>query len=243
MDGLGSVRLVVDGDTRQIVDTYRYAPFGSLLAGGTSDNSFKFTGQQQDASTGLYYLRARWYDPATGRFLTRDPVPGLAALPQTQHPYVYVGKNPVNLIDPAGLTGEVPINWLKSLAFLSKAWGDLSIFALPTTVPGLTAGVRSWVLLSVAADITGGMAGCGAFASSAFATTSASASYSTPVTSIFVSQLELASGLGETAGAAVESARTLQQGLAIATAASGRASTFLGGVISAIQLAEGTLEM
>ena len=198
-DGLGSVRLLVDAATRQILDTYRYAPFGGLLAGGTSDNNRRFTGQPQDP-TGLYYLRARYYDPMTGRFLTRDPFPGFAALPQTQHPYVYVGNNPVNLIDPAGLTGEAPINWLKSLAFLSKAWVDLSIFALPTTVPGLTAGVRSWVLLSVAADITGGMAGCGAFASSAFATTSASASSSTLATSIFVSQLELAGGLGETAG-------------------------------------------
>ena len=52
--------------------------------------------------TGLIYLRARWYDPATGRFLTRDPFPGLATLPTTQHPYVYVGNNPVNLVDPSG---------------------------------------------------------------------------------------------------------------------------------------------
>jgi hypothetical protein len=51
---------------------------------------------------GLLYLRARWYDPATGRFLTRDPFPGLAALPQTQHPYVYCQNNPVLLTDPSG---------------------------------------------------------------------------------------------------------------------------------------------
>ena len=44
---------------------------GSLLAGGTSDNSLKFTAQWQDAATGLYYLRARYYDPTAGRFLTR----------------------------------------------------------------------------------------------------------------------------------------------------------------------------
>ena len=91
--------------TRQIVDTYRYAPFGAMLAGGVSDNSLKFTAQWQDAATGLYYLRARYYDPTTGRFLTRDPFPGLAALPQTRHPYVYVSNNPVNLTDPAG---EIP---------------------------------------------------------------------------------------------------------------------------------------
>ena len=101
-DGLGSVRLLVDAATRQILDTYRYAPFGGLLAGGTSDNNRRFTGEAQDA-TGLYYLRARWYDPATGRFLSRDPFPGLAALPQTQtqHPYAYVGNNPVLYVDPS----------------------------------------------------------------------------------------------------------------------------------------------
>ena len=99
------MRLLVDGETQQVVDTYRYAPFGGLLAGGVSDNSLKFTAQWQDAATGLYYLRARYYDPTTGRFLTRDPFPGLAALPQTRHPYVYVGNNPVNLTDPAG---EIP---------------------------------------------------------------------------------------------------------------------------------------
>jgi len=95
------VRLLVDAATRQVLDTYRYAPFGSLLAGGVSNNTRRFTGETQDP-TGLYYLRARWYDPGTGRFLTRDPFPGLAALPQTQHPYVYVGNNPVNLVDPGG---------------------------------------------------------------------------------------------------------------------------------------------
>jgi YD repeat-containing protein len=71
--GLSSVRLVVDAGTQQILDTYRYAPFGSLLTGGTSNNKHRFIGETQDP-TGLYYLRARWYDPTTGRFLTRDPV-------------------------------------------------------------------------------------------------------------------------------------------------------------------------
>ncbi|MFB0537486.1 MAG: RHS repeat-associated core domain-containing protein [Anaerolineae bacterium] len=63
---------------------------------------YGYTGEHWDAATGLLYLRARWYDPATGRFLTRDPFPGLATLPTTQHPYVYVGNNPVNLADPSG---------------------------------------------------------------------------------------------------------------------------------------------
>jgi hypothetical protein len=49
-----------------------------------------------DADTGLYYLRARYYDPSIGRFLTQDPVPAVNL-------YAYVGNNPVNYVDPSGL--------------------------------------------------------------------------------------------------------------------------------------------
>jgi len=73
-----------------------------VAAEGGWANPLQYTEEQWDADAGLLYLRARWYDPGTGRFLTRDPFPGLAALPQTQHPYVYVGNNPVNLVDPGG---------------------------------------------------------------------------------------------------------------------------------------------
>ncbi len=48
-------------------------------------SALRYTGEQTDDDTGLVYLRARWYDPATGRFTTRDPFRGLAGYPQTQH--------------------------------------------------------------------------------------------------------------------------------------------------------------
>jgi uncharacterized protein RhaS with RHS repeats len=51
---------------------------------------------------GLYYLRARYYNPATGRFLSRDPEEGKAKIPASLHKYLYVGGNPVNWIDPRG---------------------------------------------------------------------------------------------------------------------------------------------
>jgi RHS repeat-associated protein len=55
-------------------------------------------GQYQDPTTGLYYMRARWYDPATGQFLSVDP-----ALAETGQPYAYAGDDPVNEADPSGL--------------------------------------------------------------------------------------------------------------------------------------------
>jgi RHS repeat-associated protein len=57
-----------------------------------------FTGEQYDEDSGLYYLRARHYDPATGRFLSQDPLP-------LGNRYSYVGNNPVNYVDPYGLFG------------------------------------------------------------------------------------------------------------------------------------------
>lgn len=63
----------------------------------------QFTGEYRDATPDHYYLRARYYDPLTGRFLTRDPFPGFATEPQSQNPYAYVSNNPVRYTDPSGL--------------------------------------------------------------------------------------------------------------------------------------------
>ncbi len=99
-DALGSVRQLADA-RGYVVQRYDYAPFGeTLLAQGERSSALRYTGEQTDDDTGLVYLRARWYDPLTGRFTTRDPFPGLATLPQTLHPYVYVNNNPINLTDP-----------------------------------------------------------------------------------------------------------------------------------------------
>ncbi|HHN93732.1 MAG TPA: hypothetical protein ENK17_03110, partial [Anaerolineae bacterium] len=80
---------------------------------------------------GLLYLRARWYDPATGRFLTRDPYPGLAVLPATQHSYVYVGNNPVNLSDPGGEFAFIP---LLLVGAAGGAIGGMGYYALRTAL-------------------------------------------------------------------------------------------------------------
>lgn len=83
--------------------SYRYDAFGATRGLDASDGlTFAFTGEQRDTATGLYYLRARYYDPATGSFTQADPFPGLLASPQTLNPYPYVTNNPANLTDPGG---------------------------------------------------------------------------------------------------------------------------------------------
>ena len=101
-DPLGSVRQLIDAPG-QVVLAQSYAPFGGIREqAGAGPSGFGYAGEQQDALSQLIYLRARYYDPTTGRFLSKDPFPGLASLPQTQQPYVYAGNNPVNLTDPTG---------------------------------------------------------------------------------------------------------------------------------------------
>jgi RHS repeat-associated protein len=100
-DRLGSIRQLVTED-QQVTLLKSYDPFGNtLLEQGTGGSSFGYTGEQMDAS-GLEYLRARYYDPGTGRFITADPYPGALSLPATQNAYPYVINNPLSYTDPSG---------------------------------------------------------------------------------------------------------------------------------------------
>jgi len=105
VDGLGSVRALTDG-TGGLVQTYRTDPFGVPTATqGSNTQPFRFTGEQVDP-TGLVYLRARMYDPQSGRFLQRDPLFGLIGSPQSLNRYSYARNNPVTLVDPSGFMGQ-----------------------------------------------------------------------------------------------------------------------------------------
>lgn len=67
-----------------------------------SHNPSYYRGEQYDSDLGLYYLRARYYNPLTGRFMSRDPKDGESAEPATLHRYLYASGNPVNALDPSG---------------------------------------------------------------------------------------------------------------------------------------------
>jgi RHS repeat-associated protein len=78
-------------------------PFGSLSAQeGTANVAHKFTGQRFDASTGLYFYNARYYDPELGRFISPDVIISNVRDPQEFNRYSYVRNNPVNFTDPSG---------------------------------------------------------------------------------------------------------------------------------------------
>jgi RHS repeat-associated protein len=86
--------------------TWDYDVFGAVRGlTGSQPNDFTFAGEQVDGSTGLQYLRARYYDPEVGRFLSKDQFFGSVGLPLTQHVFLYALSNPGTLVDP---TGHVP---------------------------------------------------------------------------------------------------------------------------------------
>lgn len=104
-DSLGSTIAVTDS-TGAVEQTMDYDVFGRMrsMTGSNGTTTYTFTGEENDA-TALVYLRARYYDPAVGRFLSRDPYPADALDTQTLNGYVYVKNNPTNYVDPSG---EIP---------------------------------------------------------------------------------------------------------------------------------------
>jgi RHS repeat-associated protein len=102
-DGNGNVRFLTT-TSATISDTYTYDAFGIQLAStGSTPNSYRYSGQHLDSNLGFYYLRARYMNPATGRFLSRDKFQGDINEPATLHKYLYVANDPLNRIDPSGL--------------------------------------------------------------------------------------------------------------------------------------------
>jgi RHS repeat-associated protein len=97
-DQLGSTRVLTDV-SGLVQATYAYDAYGNtVVASGTANATLRYAGRYQDAETGYYYLLARYYDPTTAQFLSRD-----AALARTGSPYGYAQNDPTNLTDPSGL--------------------------------------------------------------------------------------------------------------------------------------------
>jgi RHS repeat-associated protein len=107
-DGLGSITSLTNS-AGNLAASYVYDSFGNLTAStGTITNPFQYTGREFDSETGLYYYRARYYDPMSGRFLSEDP---LRFVDVGSNLYAYVGNSPTNLVDPSGTDKTYWDNW------------------------------------------------------------------------------------------------------------------------------------
>jgi RHS repeat-associated protein len=97
-----------------VVESYDYDAWGRVLAVRAGDgtelarsavgNRYLFQGREYSWDTGLYYFRARWYDPVTGRWLSPDPIGISGGMNQ----YAFCGNSPVNFVDPLGLAAGNP---------------------------------------------------------------------------------------------------------------------------------------
>lgn len=97
-DASGSVRFLTDS-SGSVAQAYTYDSFGRIVGQtGSLANPYTYTGREFDAESGLFYYRARYYDPIVGRFTQEDPVGFDGGL----NFYAYVANNPVNYVDPQG---------------------------------------------------------------------------------------------------------------------------------------------
>jgi len=90
----------------------------------TVANAYTYTGREWDADAGLYYYRARWYDPGVGRFMSEDPI-GFAG--GEANVYRYVGNNPQHYTDPLGLLSYNEVGSLVGVNNLSGQSNELVI--------------------------------------------------------------------------------------------------------------------
>jgi len=132
---------------------FKYDEFGNAEASSTPPSALSghsYVGglgqRNEGASLGLYYARQRFYDPATGRFLTRDPMGFAGGLNE----FGYVGQNPTNWADPSGLDGwDVARGFGKAIVAGAVIAG--AVAASGVEVPAAAA----WGLGSLAMGYTG----------------------------------------------------------------------------------------
>ncbi|WP_372410409.1 RHS repeat-associated core domain-containing protein [Streptomyces luteireticuli] len=143
-DAMGSV-VGLANDDGTIAATYAYDPNGQVQSDGSaSSNPYTFTGREDDG-TGLLYYRSRYYDPATGRFISQDPI-GQAGGPNL---YQYALSSPTTYTDPSGnnpmIAGCVVgglmdggIDWLgQRLSGRKVSWGQVATSAASGCLTGM----------------------------------------------------------------------------------------------------------
>ncbi len=129
-DHLGSSSVITNASGTKVEEVHYY-PFGETRTDtGSYKVSHKFTSQELDIETGLYYYNARYYNPVLGRFISADTLVPDPTNPQALNRYSYVLNNPIKYTDPSG---HGAWDWIKKTA--SKAWKKVtSIFTKPEKV-------------------------------------------------------------------------------------------------------------
>ena len=132
-DAIGSTRMLTDV-SGQPAGSFEYDAFGNLL--GEPDvqslgTDYLYAGQQFDPMTELYSMRARYYDSAVGRFMSRDTYKYNYRNPVELNRYVYTANNPVKIIDPSGETGIIG-QALKTLTVDAKNRASLALYGAGT---------------------------------------------------------------------------------------------------------------
>jgi RHS repeat-associated protein len=145
-DQLGSTRAMSDS-TGAVQTTYTYDAYGNIVVStGSLTNPFRFAGQLLDVESGLYYLRARYYDTISGQMISADPL-----RQQTRQAYSYASNNPVDLSDPSGLCDINPFSGSSCLS-AGASWvyqNASTISAVTGTAAAILAPIPGADLLAV----------------------------------------------------------------------------------------------
>ena len=141
-DHLGSVQAAVDA-SGAVVESYKYDAWGNVqgvydstggvLQTSSIGNRFTWQGREYSWKTGLYYFRARWYEPVTGRWLSNDPIGISGGLNQ----YVFCANTPVNFVDPFGFDIWVSYSGLHMNINVGDPHGNFSSYSF-MSIPTFT---------------------------------------------------------------------------------------------------------
>jgi RHS repeat-associated protein len=142
-DALGSVRQLTDA-TGAVTLSKSYEPYGDVMASaGDGTSAYGFTNEWTDSYINLLYLRARFYSPGLGRFLSRDVWKGDKQQSMSYNAWLYVEDNPINRRDPSGMISETEATEADNIVEelytiygvkIIKDWGR-GYFAPPVMLP------------------------------------------------------------------------------------------------------------
>lgn len=147
-DHLGTPQVLTDASGTAAWEA-EYRPFGEAVTTGNLSFPLRFPGQYHDAETGLHYNWHRYYDPATGRYLTSDPI----GLEGGLNPYLYAEGNPLYFTDPEGLMAPQLIGGGAGLVvgfsanyFSGASFNDALAAGLQSGVAGFISGGGSMLM-------------------------------------------------------------------------------------------------